>query len=159
MPNLKYKINNTELIDYKKKAMARKIVSREIRHGRLERASMCCMCKKETFTEAHHTDYGRPVDVMWVCDACHGLCHRDDSVYNPKNLYQTPIPLMWHHKESVTVSFTLPAKNFIAIKKFCEQENTCVSKVIRKCVLDSYAVESEQLNFNFEEENELVSIS
>ena len=154
MTNLNYKINNTDLIEYKKKSMARKLVSRFLRLGKLKRASFCELCKCEKTTEAHHTDYGRPIDVMWLCDACHGLCHRDDSIYNPKNIYQTPVSLEWKENESVTVSFTLPARNFIAIKKFCDQESTCISKVIRKCVIEKYEVEENQLTFNFEEEND-----
>ena len=154
MKSLNFKVNNTELIEYKKKMMARKIVGQMIRQKKLFRASICELCSEAKQTEAHHTDYGRPIDVMWLCDSCHGLVHRNDSIYNPKNIYQTPIPLAWGESESVTVSFTLPAKNFIAMKKFCDQEKTCISKVIRKCVLDSYQVESNQLNFNFEENHE-----
>lgn len=157
MRSLKFKINNEEYIDYKKKNMARKLVSKFLRLGKLQRSSICELCKCEKFTEAHHTDYGRPLHVMWLCDACHGLVHREDSIFNPKNIYQTPVPLAWQEKESVTVSFTLPARNFIAIKKLCDEEKTCVSKIIRQCVLDSYQIESNQLNFNFEESNEFVA--
>ncbi len=157
MTNLNFTVNNNELVEYKKKAMARKIVSQYIRLGKLNRAVACELCNEEKPTEAHHTDYGRPLDVIWVCDACHGLCHREESIYNPKNIYQTPVPLLWNSKDSVTVSFTLPAKNFIALKKFCEQEKICISKLIRKCVTDSYALQSEQLNFNFMENDELIA--
>ncbi len=157
MKSVKFKINNSELIEYKKKMLARKLVTRFIRQGKLHRAAFCQLCNEEKPTEAHHTDYGRPVEVMWLCDSCHGLAHRDDSIYNPKNIYQTPIPLLWTEKESVTVSFTLPAKNFIAIKKLSESEKVCVSKLIRECVLEFYDIEQEQLEFNFKGNNELVA--
>jgi hypothetical protein len=28
-----------------------------------------------TKTEAHHTDYSRPLDVVWLCKHCHRLLH------------------------------------------------------------------------------------
>jgi hypothetical protein len=156
MKKIKFKINNSELIEYKKKMLARKIATKFIKLGKLERSKNCHLCNAEKFTEAHHTDYGRPIDVMWLCDSCHGLAHREDSVYNPKNVYQTPIPLLWEGNENITISFTVPAKIFIAIKKISQIEKTCVSKIIRKCVQEFYQVEENQLTFNFEEENELI---
>lgn len=157
MKNITTKIKNSDFLEYKKKMMARKIVTRYLKLKKIQRASICQLCNEEKYTNAHHTDYGRPIDVMWLCDACHGLAHRHDSVYNPKNIYQTPIPLAWNEKESVTVSFTLPVRNFIAIKKLSDSENICVSKLIRECVLESYEIEKEQLQFNFEENNEFIA--
>ncbi|MEM3714851.1 MAG: hypothetical protein QXF82_07890 [Nitrososphaeria archaeon] len=157
MKSLNFTINNNDLLDYKKKSMARKLVSRYIKLGKLHRSTMCELCSETKLTQAHHTDYGRPLDVMWLCDACHGSCHRTDSIYNPKNIYQTPMPLLWDMREGVTISFTLPAKNFIAIKKYCKNENKTLSKVIRQCVLDKYRVDDDQLKLNFEGDDELVA--
>lgn len=153
MEIFKYKIDDRDFIDYKKKSIARKLVSRHVKSGHLLRSSVCELCKNQAITEAHHTDYGRPLDVMWLCDACHGLCHRDDSVYNPKNIRQTPLPMAWEQGESVTVSFTLPARNFLAMKKLSERDDICMSKMLRECVMNAYVVENNQLKFNFEENN------
>lgn len=155
MAEIKFEVKNTELIEYKKKSMARKFISLYLKNGKIERSKTCQLCLNECKTEAHHTDYGRPIDVMWLCDKCHGLVHREDNVFNPKNIYQTPVNLFWDENESVTVSLTLPARNFIALKKYSDEKKTPLSKILRNCVLNSYPVQHNQLNFNFDmEENE-----
>jgi len=56
---------------------ASKVVSRaracgELRHQPCERCGA-------TPVHAHHDDYTRPLDVRWLCPACHRLWHRDNS--------------------------------------------------------------------------------
>lgn len=45
----------------------------EIRVGRMKRG--VCQCGS-TKTEAHHHDYSKPLDVRWLCRACHQAAHR-----------------------------------------------------------------------------------
>lgn len=63
------KIHNT--IEVK----ARKAVFMAIKKGCLVRANNCQMCNKECKPEAHHGDYNRPLEVIWVCKPCHGTIH------------------------------------------------------------------------------------
>ncbi|KKK81651.1 hypothetical protein LCGC14_2811270, partial [marine sediment metagenome] len=46
-----------------------------IRDGRLERPTICPSCDVETFIEAHHEDYSKPLEVKWLCDDCHRKEH------------------------------------------------------------------------------------
>lgn len=154
MPTLSYIISETDFVTYKKKALARRITTQLIKQGKLKRSSNCELCNAIKKTAAHHTDYGQPTDIMWLCDSCHGLAHRSDSIFNPKNIYQTPIPLVWNEKETVTVSFQLPAKNFIALKKRSEEINVSLSKLLRESILKYYPIQSNQLTLNFEEQND-----
>lgn len=41
----------------------------------------------QTPTHAHHEDYSKPLDVVWLCVACHGRRHRELKC-NP------PVPLV-----------------------------------------------------------------
>ena len=52
--------------------LARKAVYRALRSGRLEREA--CPCGRQD-TEAHHPDYSRPLDVIWLCPKCHQVTH------------------------------------------------------------------------------------
>lgn len=53
------------------KDKARNKLSNAIRDGRVIRPEMCQMCGKSCKPEAHHTDYSRPLDVLWLCFICH----------------------------------------------------------------------------------------
>jgi hypothetical protein len=55
---------------------ARGAVSRALESGRLQRPPACHRCRLETSDlEAHHPDYSRPLDVRWLCPACHAIVH------------------------------------------------------------------------------------
>jgi len=43
--------------------------------GRLSRSEACSTCSGPGPIEAHHPDYDRPLDVVWLCHACHMRCH------------------------------------------------------------------------------------
>jgi len=51
------------------KANAHEAVTRAIKLGLLKRKS-CEKCKN-TKADAHHEDYGKPLEVMWLCRSCH----------------------------------------------------------------------------------------
>jgi hypothetical protein len=54
------------------KAKARYAVSNAIRDGRLMRLP-CMVCGIKA--EAHHPDYDRPLDVVWLCSSHHKQAH------------------------------------------------------------------------------------
>lgn len=65
------------------KAAAKNAVSRALASGVLVRPSECSACggtpvgiAARGVVHAHHEDYGRPLDVVWLCPACHARAHR-----------------------------------------------------------------------------------
>jgi hypothetical protein len=66
-----------KLIDYQKKRRSkfpgkykcRSAVQRALKTGEIIRAP-CIHCGNEK-TEAHHRDYRKPLDIVWVCFTCH----------------------------------------------------------------------------------------
>lgn len=58
------------------KVRARKIVSYHVQKGNMTRPSKCSRCLKECKTEAHHEDYTKPLDIVWLCKLCHAEEHR-----------------------------------------------------------------------------------
>jgi hypothetical protein len=61
------RLNNPE------KAKARDAVNHAVRDGRLIKED-CCLCGNPK-TDAHHEDYGKPLDVIWLCKAHHKQLH------------------------------------------------------------------------------------
>jgi len=47
-----------------------------IRSGRLK-ALPCERCGYAVGVQAHHEDYSKPLDVIWLCTRCHGERHRE----------------------------------------------------------------------------------
>ena len=54
---------------------AHNAVARAIKAGTLLR-SQCQVCGRKTDVQAHHEDYEKPLDVMWLCPPCHHARHQ-----------------------------------------------------------------------------------
>jgi len=51
-------------------------VGNAIKLGKLTRPELCQGCKNTGRVEAHHRDYTKPFEVVWLCKKCHGKEHR-----------------------------------------------------------------------------------
>ena len=70
-----YRKNNPE------KYKAHNLVNSAIGCGRLRRPEYCQDCgKKHRYIHAHHEDYSRPLDVIWLCPPCHAKRHKEKQV-------------------------------------------------------------------------------
>ncbi len=58
------------------KTKAINAINHAITAGKLTRPSVCESCFNERFTEGHHEDYSKPLDVDWLCKECHIDLHR-----------------------------------------------------------------------------------
>jgi len=56
----------------KKKQAARYMASR------LDRPCFCESCGIQCKPEAHHCDYDKPLEVMWLCRKCHNQWHKEN---------------------------------------------------------------------------------
>jgi hypothetical protein len=52
-----------------------RVTSNAIRNGKLVRPSSCSSCKCLCKPEAHHENYEKPLDVIWLCRSCHCKLH------------------------------------------------------------------------------------
>lgn len=57
---------------------AHKIVASALERGELKKPAACCRCgsSKAKRIDAHHDDYDKPLDVMWLCRSCHIARHK-----------------------------------------------------------------------------------
>lgn len=66
-------------IDYKGKA--REKLKKAIKTGFIVRPVNCEKCGKiKKRIIGHHTDYSKPLDVIWLCASCHGYEHPEREV-------------------------------------------------------------------------------
>lgn len=81
----KYVMNNPD--KYKAHIKLRSAVSR----GSILKPSNCQICSilcSKPSLQAHHNNYDRPLDVIWVCPRCHNDIHR--KILNKSKGIQTP---------------------------------------------------------------------
>jgi hypothetical protein len=68
-------INRAWRAEDARRVRAHNAVARAIRAGELVRQP-CCRCG-DAKSVAHHEDYEKPLDVMWLCQPCHKQRHKE----------------------------------------------------------------------------------
>jgi hypothetical protein len=58
------------------KAACHTLILWALRTGVIKKPEACEECSAIGKVEAHHTDYLKPLDVIWVCKGCHSKKHR-----------------------------------------------------------------------------------
>ena len=53
------------------KKRAHSILNYHVSVGNMSRPKKCVKCFKECKPDAHHVDYTKPLDVLWLCRQCH----------------------------------------------------------------------------------------
>ena len=57
--------------------MAQTALRNAIRSGCITASGCCESCGKRCATHGHHADYAKPLDVTWLCPACHSAWHKE----------------------------------------------------------------------------------
>jgi len=68
-------VNRAWRAEDKRRTAAHNAVARAIRNGSLFRLP-CVRCKAEK-SLAHHEDYDKPLEIMWLCQQCHKQRHKE----------------------------------------------------------------------------------
>jgi DNA-binding transcriptional regulator YiaG len=58
---------------------ARSLFQRAMLRGEITRPETCSRCGARGRIHGHHTDYSKPLDVVWLCSLCHGEAHRSEA--------------------------------------------------------------------------------
>ena len=57
------------------KHKARHKLNNAVRRGKIHKPLYCSSCDSDKHLEAHHTDYSKPLEVLWLCRTCHVELH------------------------------------------------------------------------------------
>jgi hypothetical protein len=60
------------------KRRARWTLRNAVRDGVVKKSSVCKQCGRDDVgrIEGHHSDYTKPLEILWLCSLCHGKEHR-----------------------------------------------------------------------------------
>lgn len=61
-----------------------------VKTGKLIRPNFCSKCFKECKPQAHHKDYSKPYEVIWICQRCHFKLHHEHKHYRERTSEKTP---------------------------------------------------------------------
>lgn len=61
----------------KMQTLAACLLNYAIRIKLVDKPSTCTLCKKKKDIQGHHTDYSKPLQVIWVCVECHSKFHEN----------------------------------------------------------------------------------
>ncbi|MEA4865330.1 MAG: hypothetical protein VB088_08030 [Sphaerochaeta sp.] len=61
---------------FPEKNIAHQRLRRAVESGTIERPNVCSVCGKKCKPDAHHRDYSKPLEVVWLCNICHMKEHR-----------------------------------------------------------------------------------
>jgi hypothetical protein len=64
---------------HKEQIHASAMVQSAIKSGRLVKPDRCKLCNSPRNLRAHHYDYTKPLDVLWVCESCHRMLHSKEA--------------------------------------------------------------------------------
>ncbi len=83
--------------DNSKKKRVQHITEKAIKKGALIRPIKCSKCgDTQEFKDgrngiqAHHCDYDKPLEVLWLCQKCHHVWHKENKVLNEKDEKRNP---------------------------------------------------------------------
>lgn len=68
------KCDRNQRLKYPEKYQARQEVLKAVRSGKLTKLP-CRFCGVKQ-VEAHHPDYGKPLEIIWLCHECHRILHK-----------------------------------------------------------------------------------
>ncbi len=73
--------NRRDRMKHKEQYVARMATAAAVTCGLLVRPDYCTECGKDCKPQAHHPDYSKMLEVLWLCHSCHLKAHNGS--FNP----------------------------------------------------------------------------
>ena len=89
---MKENIHATNALDYLVLNASERINYR-VERGRIIQPKICSNCKSHGDIGAHHLNYNRPNEVMWLCRYCHQKLHFGHDIKGKLIVYDINL---WH---------------------------------------------------------------
>lgn len=64
-----------ETVTKAEKGKVQRALVYQVKTGRIVRPDKCSKCEDKGIIHGHHPDYGKPLEVVWLCAKCHQRHH------------------------------------------------------------------------------------
>lgn len=83
-------MHSIQIMEWRKanpeKVFAHKMVAAALKAKKIKNPGYCQKCKTKTnYLDAHHEDYRKPLDIIWLCISCHRKIHSKKLNGQPSN--------------------------------------------------------------------------
>ncbi|KKN96723.1 hypothetical protein LCGC14_0163670 [marine sediment metagenome] len=85
---------NRSYAKHRDRYLARSAVESAVLRGRMVKPDCCSECGADGRLEAHHEDYSRRLDVLWLCSDCHGKRHASEDMPRPDAGRNVPVEVV-----------------------------------------------------------------
>lgn len=58
------------------KLKANRELNEALRRDKIQKPDYCQICNEKKRLDGHHSDYSKPLQVLWVCRKCHSAIHK-----------------------------------------------------------------------------------
>lgn len=161
MNTIKFVIDPNDLYEFTVKKHAKALVQKAVNDGVLVRPYHCQLCTiRSDKIQAHHTDYGEPLKVNWVCPKCHAnIHHTPKHKLNPVNIEQGIQPDVMRRLTYAKVEIDLPIENFFLLKTAAEELEITVEDAILRVLTHIHPSTIIRKQHDYTRKNSLKSIS
>lgn len=115
---------------------AYRAVEAAIRAGVLHKPDTCSMCgcnDSDRRIEAHHYDYAKPLDVIWLCSACHGLADRKKREHEGRPIMSSARPVLMIRDGEKLCKFPTIADAARAVGRSPSAISQCLAGISKTC--------------------------
>ncbi len=64
--------------EFLRRERSRGMLNKRIQSKKITKPNRCSTCGEKGYVEAHHEDYDKPFDVIWICKLCHEDIHHSN---------------------------------------------------------------------------------
>lgn len=136
-----------DIVEYKRRFLARTAISKALANDQIKKPKCCQLCKQARSLDAHHIDYGKPLDVKWLCKTCHGIAHTEGHALNPDCNEQTGRDSVRIDKsEMIRVNFTIPVDEYLELVMDADKREISIACRLRQILIESKLDKNERDN-------------
>lgn len=85
-----------------------------VHSGKIHRPNYCSKCGEGCIPHGHHTDYKKPLDVVWLCASCHRSEHANMQALNRGPITDHELEIINFRPNEAIKEFLLENENLIA---------------------------------------------